>query len=82
MHRTFAGILGAAAFAVVLGHGCAMGSGPSTVVPRATLCLVLFAIAGAAVGRIALWTVEEGVAAQLHESLAATDKTKNGNTKR
>jgi hypothetical protein len=74
VHRTFAGILGTAAFATTILCGWAAGGDAAAVLPRAATALVIFAVLGAACGRLALWMVEEGVAAQLHETLALNDK--------
>ena len=75
MARTFAGILGSTAFTVAVLHGWSAGGGLPDVVPRAASCLLGFALLGWVVGHVALRTVEEGVAARLHESLTA-DKPK------
>lgn len=74
MHRQFAGILGAAAFATTIVRGWAGGGDAAAVLPRAAAALVVFSICGAAVGRLALWIVEEGVTARLHEALAVREK--------
>lgn len=74
MHRQFAGILGTAAFATTIVRGWAVGADAATVLPRAAACLAIFSVLGAAVGRLALWMVEEGVAAHLHDALSATEK--------
>ena len=74
MHRQFAGILGTAAFATTVVRGWAVGADATAVLPRAAACLAIFSVLGAAVGRLALWMVEEGVAAHLHDALSATEK--------
>jgi hypothetical protein len=74
VHRQFAGIFGTAAFATTIVRGWALGADAATVLPQAAACLAIFSVLGAALGRLALWTVEEGVAAQLHEALSATEK--------
>jgi hypothetical protein len=74
VHRQFAGILGTAAFATTIVRGWAVGADAANVLPRAAACLAIFSVLGAAVGRLALWMVEEGVAAQLHEALSAAEK--------
>jgi hypothetical protein len=76
VHRQFAGIFGTAAFATTVLRGWAVGADAASVLPRAAACLAIFSVLGAAVGRLALWLVEEGVAAHLHEALSATDKKK------
>lgn len=81
VHRTFAGISGAAAFAISVFHGWSTGDAATNVVPRAVVSLLWFALAGAVVGRLALWMVEEGVAARLHESLAAEKPKEVGKKK-
>lgn len=79
MHRQFAGILGAAAFTISLVNSVVQGAGAATAMPRALGMLVAFALLGAATGRIALWMVEEGVSARLHEALS--EKSEKGKTK-
>jgi hypothetical protein len=74
VHRTFAGILGTAAFATTILRGWAAGGDAAAVLPRAATVLVIFGVLGAAAARLALWMVEEGVAAQLHETLALNEK--------
>lgn len=76
MHRQVAGILGSVAFAITVICGAAAGADASAIVPRATAALVIFAIAGAAAGRLALWTVEEGVTSRLRDELAEAGKAK------
>jgi len=76
VHRQFAGILGAAAFATTIVRGAALGGDAAAVLPRAAACLAIFSILGAAVGRLALWMVEEGVTAHLHEAMAGREKKK------
>jgi hypothetical protein len=74
VHRQFAGILGAAAFATTIVRGWAGGGDAAAVLPRAAAALVVFALLGATVGRLALWIVEEGVTARLHEALTVREK--------
>lgn len=70
MHRQFAGILGSIAFTIVVLRGWAAGGDAAAVIPRALGMLILFALVGAAAGRIGLWMVEEGVAARFRDQLA------------
>jgi hypothetical protein len=70
VHRQFAGILATAAFTITVVRGLAYGSDAAAVLPRAAAMLVLFGLAGAVLGRVALWMVEEGVSANLREALA------------
>lgn len=79
MHRQFAGILGAAAFTISLVNSVVWGAGAATAVPRALGMLIGFALLGAVLGRIALWMVEEGVSARLHEAMS--EKNEKGKTK-
>jgi hypothetical protein len=74
VHRTFAGILGTAAFATTILRGWSVGGDAAAVLPRAAAALLAFAVVGAACGRLALWIVEEGVTAHLHEALALKEK--------
>lgn len=74
MHRQFAGILGSAAFVIAVLRGWSQGGDPTVVFPQAVAFLIVFTIAGAAAGRIALWMVEEGVTAQLRDALAERSK--------
>ena len=76
MHRQFAGILGSIAFTIVVLRGWAAGGDAAAVIPRALGMLVLFAIVGAAAGRIGLWMVEEGVAARFRDQLAQKKSAK------
>lgn len=70
VHRQFAGILATAAFAITVIRGWSVGGDAAAVLPRAAAMLVGFGILGAALGRVALWLVEEGVDAQLREVLS------------
>jgi hypothetical protein len=76
VQRTYAGILAATAFTVETIRGTAAGADPATVVPRAVLLMLGFALLGAVVAHAALWMVEEGVNARLRESLAENDVKK------
>ncbi|MBL9084123.1 MAG: hypothetical protein JNK76_20130 [Planctomycetales bacterium] len=76
MHRQFAGILGSIAFTIVVLRGWAVGGDAAAVIPRALGMLILFAIVGAAAGRIGLWMVEEGVAARFRDQLAQKKSAK------
>lgn len=77
MHRQYAGILGSVAFAMSALCGVAAGADAPAIVPRAIAMLLAFALVGAVVGRLALWTVEEGVSARLRDELADTGKKKS-----
>lgn len=77
VHRTFAGILGSIAFTLVVLRGWASGGDVAAVLPRAIGSMILFAIVGAAAGRIGLWMVEEGVAARFRDQLATTKTGKS-----
>jgi hypothetical protein len=76
VHRQFAGILGSIAFTIVVLRGWAAGGDAAAVIPRALGMLILFAIVGAAAGRIGLWMVEEGVAARFRDQLAQKKSAK------
>lgn len=69
MQRTFAGILGSTAFTITVIRGWALGGDAPAVIPRAAAALLLFAVLGAAAGRVALWLVDEGVAARFRDEL-------------
>jgi hypothetical protein len=70
VHRQFAGILGSIAFTITVLRGWTVGGDAAAVIPRALGMLILFALVGAAAGRIGLWMVEEGVAARFRDQLA------------
>ena len=74
VHRQFAGILGTAAFTITIVNGLAAGADAATALPRAAAMLIVFTLLGAIVGRTAMWMVEEGVSARLHEALAEKSK--------
>lgn len=76
MHRQFAGILATAAFAITVIRGWSVGGDAAAVLPRAAAMLVGFGILGAALGRVALWMVEEGVESRLREALNETSSKK------
>lgn len=78
MHRQFAGILATAAFAITVIRGWSVGGDAAAVLPRAAAMLIAFAILGAALGRTALWMVEEGVDAQLRDALNEKNSKKAG----
>ena len=70
MARTYAGILGPLAMAVVLCRGWFQGSGVQGTLTIAIVSLFLFALVGAILGQIAQSTIDESVQSQLQQQLA------------
>jgi hypothetical protein len=71
MGRTYAGILGPLAMAVVICRGWLDSGGVESTLSLATVYLVVFSIVGALIGQVAQATVDESVRAKLEEQLAA-----------
>ncbi len=69
MARTYAGILGTLAMAVVICRGCLQASGVQGTLTTAIFSLILFALVGAILGRIAQSTIDESVQSQLQQQL-------------
>ncbi len=69
MGRTYAGILGPLAMAVVIGRGWLGSVGVEGTLASATIYLVLFAIVGAILGHLAQTTIDESVRAKLQQQL-------------
>jgi hypothetical protein len=69
MGRTYAGILGTLAMAVVIGRGAMNSGGAEGTLSIALLCLVVFAIVGAVLGHIAQSTIDESVRSKLEHEL-------------
>lgn len=70
MGRTYAGILGPLAMAVVICRGLVESGGVESTLSMATVYLVVFSIVGAVIGIIAQATVDESVRAKLEQELA------------
>ena len=70
MGRTYAGILGPLAMAVVICRGWLGSAGATGTLTQAILFLALFAVVGAILGHVAQVTVDESVRAKLEAQLA------------
>ncbi|MCE9607365.1 MAG: hypothetical protein K8U03_20970 [Planctomycetia bacterium] len=76
MERIYAGILGSAAFTIMIMRGWLLGDEAGNVLSQASLALLLFTALGAVVGRIAFFLVEEGVTSKLRNELALKSEAK------
>lgn len=80
MGRTYAGILGPLAFAVVIARGLFGGGDFRSTIWLASLCLFGFAAIGYVVGKIASSTIRQSVQLQMNKELEAlTGKTEPTN---
>jgi hypothetical protein len=70
MGRRYAAVLGLLAFAAVLVRGTIAGGALESTLGHAILCLMVFTILGAILGRVAQWIVEDAIRAQLTAELA------------
>lgn len=70
MSRTYAGILGPLAMAVVICRGLVESGGVESTLSLATVYLIVFSVVGAIIGHIAQATVDESVRAKLELQLA------------
>lgn len=70
MGRTYAGILGPLAMAVVICRGLVESGGVESTLSMATVYLVVFSVVGGVIGIIAQSTVDESVRAKLEQELA------------
>ena len=71
MGRTYAGILGILAFLLVLGRGLINGGSVETTIRVACTSLLVMALVGAIVGRLAAWFVEQSIRWQIQGELEA-----------
>jgi tetrahydromethanopterin S-methyltransferase subunit C len=71
MGRTYAGILGVIAFLTVLVRGLIDGRSAETIMQAAVTSLVIMAVVGAIVGRLAAWLIEDTIRWQIHRELAS-----------
>lgn len=76
MGRSYAGVLGYLAAAIVLTRGILMGSGVTGTLQLAIAAMALFATIGFVVGTIAQSTIDQSVRQQMELQLAgvATEK--------
>jgi hypothetical protein len=70
MGRTYAGILGPLAMAVVICRGLVESGGVESTLSLATVYLIVFSVVGAVIGQLAQSTVDESVRAKLELQLA------------
>lgn len=70
MGRTYAGILGPLAMAVVIFRGWLVSGGVEGTLSQAILFLILFTVVGACLGHIAQATIDESVRARIEQQLA------------
>lgn len=70
MARTYAGILGPLAMAVVILRGWLMSGGVEGTLSQAVLFLIVFTVVGAGLGQLAEATVDESVRARIEQQLA------------
>jgi hypothetical protein len=75
--RTYAGILGSLAMAVVLVRGVMAGGGAEESLIHAVAAMIVFGLIGLVVGGIASWMVEEAVYAQVQQEVTALEAQKN-----
>jgi hypothetical protein len=78
MGRTYAGILGPLAMAVVICRGWLGSGGVESTLSLAIAYLVLFSVVGAIIGQIAQATVDESVRVQLQEQLMQQGENAQG----
>ena len=71
MGRTYAGILGPLAFAIVVARGIWSASGVEATLGFACGALFLFALLGVVAGRLADYLVRESVRTQFQSAMAA-----------
>jgi hypothetical protein len=77
MGRMYAGILGALAFLLVLGRGLIHGADLETTARVACTGLVVMALVGAVVGRLAAWFIEQSICWQIQGELDARPQTRD-----
>ncbi len=82
MGRSYAGVLGSLAFAVVLLRGAWSAGGFETTVGTACWALWAFSAMGYVIGRIAEWIVEESVTTKVSAELDAQPKQPSPTEKR
>ena len=81
MGRTYAGILGSLAFALVAARGVIAGGGLDASVLSASMSLFVFAAAGYLAGRAAEFLIRDSVRTQFQRAMADwTQKTQNTKT--
>ncbi len=73
MAQIYAGILGPLAFVTAIVRGMIHGGGADEVLPGAWCCLLLFAVAGAILGLVGEWVVEDAVRTKIRAELAAQE---------
>lgn len=69
--RSFAGVLGSLAWCTVLARGVLHGSAADEVLRSALLALLIWAAAGALLGLLAGWLIEDSLRAQLAAEVQA-----------
>ena len=79
MAYTYAGILGPLAMLAALMRGLVHGSGATTVVMTAWICLMVFASIGAIVGALAGWIVEQSVRERVLSEIEASEGIEDSN---
>ena len=77
MGRTYGGILGLLAFTTILFRGGIDGAGVAGTIQLACFGLLLWALIGCVLGRLAAWTVEESLRAQWHAEVAAIEQARS-----
>ena len=70
MGRTYAGILGPLAMAVVICRGWMGSGGVEGTLVSATLYLAIFSVVGALIGHLAQATIDESIRAKLEQQLS------------
>ena len=71
MGRTYAGILGTIAFLTVLGRGLIHGAEAVPTLRLASASLLVMAVLGAIVGRLAAWLIDQSIRWQVQGELEA-----------
>jgi hypothetical protein len=71
MGRTYAGILGVIAFLTVIGRGLIQEGGVESTMRLAVTSLLVMAVVGGVIGRLAAWFVEESIRWHLQVQLQA-----------
>jgi hypothetical protein len=69
MGRTYAGILGSLALAVVIARGWLASAGVEPTLALATFSLAVFGVVGALLGHIAQTTIDQSIQAKLERQL-------------
>jgi len=81
MARSYAGVIGLLAFTVVIARNMLHDGSMTSSVQQALVCMVVYALIGGVVGRVAQFIVDDLVRSELAEAMkesARLGKTKSG----